>query len=738
MFAIVLALSLAVGVTAVLDRSLCGILLPTVILLVAGVVFSHPRRAYVLGAILLAGSLGAGRAFYTSTLYCVPWEKIPQETITVQACVDVIESAPHPKAILSITKSDIAGLTGKRFMTYNSLPANIVAGAVGEVTVKLSPVLGHANPYGWDKERYYFSENIAGNARIQKWETMTVPAGVAWIKAAQQHLAITIRKQLPNSPHQETILALLLGKAGHMSENARRVWQETGTAHLMAISGLHIGWVFWLVKFFFARLKCGRNIAYIGGIIVALGYAALSGLGVPALRATAMLGIMTLLLLFYKPIKASFAWVVVFIVILLWKPESALNMGFWLSFGAVGLLLLKGYGLTSKTLLTHTRIFVGMIPLTLFGFGQIAWISPLANCVAIPWVGFAVVPLIMVAAITNTWAPFVTKIALQITAFNIEGLTQVLIGLQHLGLHSWHASAYSLAWLVAITVWWLLRLPGSQLGLLIAGCTLFIPGSKPLFGHFSVEIYDVGQGSAVRVVTKNHQLLYDTGPKYGESSVAKTTFLPQLKRETAVLDSVVVSHKERDHIGGLSDVQQLIKVSAVAIEDCPHGKSWQWDGVRFTFWQYAAGKNANERSCLLSVRNETKHVLLTGDIGFAAEQYLVDTLGDNLKADILLVPHHGSRYSSGMAFLSKVAPQYAVVSAGCRNPYGHPHKDTVNRYKAAGSLLKATGIEGRIKFDIGHNSIKMESYRQENPQRWGLEGRDLWCHPQTFGKMAGY
>jgi competence protein ComEC len=259
-----------------------------------------------------------------------------------------------------------------------------------------------------------------------------------------------------------------------------------------------------------------------------------------------------------------------------------------------------------------------------------------------------------------------------------------------------------------------LRLPPAlrALGLPLLWPLLVWQPPRPSLGQFELVAADIGQGNAVIVRTASHSLLYDTGPRHGnDSDAGDRVLVPLLRALGERLDRVVVSHRDSDHIGGAASVlaqhpqaELLSSIDhghALAVlhthARCLAGQAWTWDGVRFDILHPAApayaarGLKPNALSCVLRITAAADaqgsvgpSALLVGDIERAQERALVQAGAARLRADLLLVPHHGSKTSSSDEFLDAVQPHIALVQAGYRNRYGHPAPIVMERYARRG------------------------------------------------------
>ncbi len=427
--------------------------------------------------------------------------------------------------------------------------------------------------------------------------------------------------------------------------------------------------------------------------------------------------------------------------------------GFWLSFGAVAVILFATVGRTQGParrmwsvfrLALHTQYVVtlGLVPLTMLLFSQFSLASPLANAIAIPVISLVVTPLSLAGAMLP--APLSAPL-LRLAHAGIEALAWVLEPLSALPLAVWSAPApapWVFCFAMAGTLWMLAPRgwPGRWLGVVAWLPLLAGQPTRPPPGQFVVTAFDVGQGMALLIETHGHRMLYDTGPAYSaESNGANRVILPYLKaRGIAALDAVVVSHSDVDHAGGALTLMGEIKVANVlsslwyqhpVVLAAPHhtrcagGQSWEWDGVRFEMLHPTTASyddpalKPNARGCTLRVSSAANSVLLAADIEAAQEVQLVERMPAKLRADVLLAPHHGSGTSSTQAFLRAVAPSLVVFQVGYRNRYRHPKAEVVQRYSALGVARLRTDQTGAIEF-ASENNLRPRAYRDSHVRYW--------------------
>jgi competence protein ComEC len=490
-----------------------------------------------------------------------------------------------------------------------------------------------------------------------------------------------------------------------------------------------------------------RKAATAAGLAVAFAYALLAGFAVPTQRTVYMLAVLAAALWWGRSISMSLALCWALLAVVLLDSWAVIAPGFWLSFGAVSLLLYAGsYRLGRPNWLKASVraqwvIALGLTPLLLALFQQVSIISPLANALAIPVVSLVVTPLALLGAILPVDA------ILHLAHAAIAGCMRLLQLAAEWPLAVWQQHApptWAIVAGVAGVVWMLLPrgFPLRWAGAVgLAPMLLLLP---PVLasGELQVAALDVGQGTAVVLRTARHTLLYDAGPKYSaEADSGNRIVIPYLRGEgVRRLDGMLVSHDDLDHSGGALSVLQNIPVGWLAAPLLPShalrgharrdlyclaGQDWSWDGVHFEVLHPAPTSYAddslkdNDRSCVLKATSPYGSVLLAGDIERLSEAALTESAAGRLKSDILLVPHHGSKTSSTPAFIEQVQPAAAVFTMGYRNRFGHPKPEVVERYQALGSHLYRSDRDGAVIFDLRNpDEIEAARWRQSAPRYW--------------------
>lgn len=748
---------------------LCQLLpnLPPTVWLAAFVVpplilFTLNKRLALLLAALLAGLLWAavvGQQRLADTLLS---ELEGEDVVLVGQIVSLPERGTERSRFLLETEQ--LSLDGQsypapslvRINWYKGAP-QLLPGQRWQLTVRMKRPRGMMNPGGFDYEQWLFQNGIratgyvraSGDNRQLESSEMALP-----VERLRYHLKQRLEGVLAGKGRAGIIQALAIGERSGINDEEWALLLATGTNHLMAISGLHIGLVAGLIYFLMLRLwrLCPRcslwlaapRAAAIAAILAAVSYAALAGFAVPTQRAMLMLGLVMGALFWMRPIQPSRLLSLVLLAVLLHDPLVVLSPGFWLSFGAVALILygmrgrLNPGGVWWRWGRVQWLVALGLAPLLLLLFGQAALVAPLANLIAVPWVGMLVVPLTLLGTVLlGLWETGGIAL-LQLAAWLTDLIWPLLSFLGETVPALKQAAAPWWAYVLALPgVVWLLAPRGWPLRW--AGVVPMLPlllwQPPPLApGEARFTLLDVGQGLAAVVETRNRVLVFDTGPRFRSGfNTGTAVVLPYLRQQgRESVDALIISHGDNDHIGGARAVAEKLpiarvltsvphKMSWVAHDLCRRGEQWQWDGVHFELLhpkKLVGQGRGNNDSCVLRVSAGGHSVLLTGDIELEAERELVASYGEGLHSDILVAPHHGSKTSSSERFVDAVAPRWVVLPLGYRNRYGFPHRSVSERYRGHGITMLDSSESGAISFLLGDGELVAKEYRREVQRYW--------------------
>jgi competence protein ComEC len=638
-------------------------------------------------------------------------------------------------------------------------PAGVHPGERWLFTVRLKRPHGSVNPHGFDYEAWLLERGIGATGYVrQRGEQKKIGARNSpgdRIERIRETVRTRFIAVLGETTSAGILVALAVGDQHAIDNEDWRLFSRTGVTHLMSISGLHVtlisGLVAALVSFGWRRsptlvlMLPARKAAAVAATLAAFAYTLLAGFGVPAQRTFFMVGAVAAALWFGRISSPSRVLALALLAVLLVDPWAVLAPGFWLSFGAVALIFYVSQGWSGEEswLAQWGRIqwaiTAGLAPAALLLFSQVSLVGPLANAIAIPAVSAIITPLALVCALVPI-EPLM-RFADLLTGW----LMQFLEWCDSLPLALWQ-QATPPVWAVCVAlagVGWLLAPRGIAsrwIGLLLFVPAIVAVPPRPPMGEVWITTLDVGQGLAMLVRTADHALLYDAGPAFGnDTDSGERIIAPYLRAIGSTrLDRMVVTHNDSDHSGGalsvLRDAEVLafrsslepgnpIVAAAPEPQRCTRGERWQWDGVEFAFTHpahedYASGMKINDLSCVLLIRNAHGSMLLTGDIEKAAEALMVERGGMDLRADVLLAPHHGSRTSSTAALLDAVRPGLVVVAAGYRNRFGHPRADVLGRYSAAGAKVLRTDLDGAVMVRLGSEGIQARGERTASPRYW--------------------
>jgi competence protein ComEC len=640
-----------------------------------------------------------------------------------------------------------------RLNWYRPFPNKINADERWQLTVRLKQAHGMMNPGAFDYEGWLFQQHIGGTGYVRTHQNnkRLALASPFSVDALRQSLIERIELHFADSHNLGLLQALTTGIRHNISDEQWQVLRLSGTSHLLAISGLHIGLAaaigFFCFKWLWSRrahnllLLPSKEAGAIGGFITALFYAAMAGFSIPSQRALIMVATLMLTLLIRRPTAISSILAVSLFVILLLDPLAILSVGFCLSFSAVAIILFISQNRFPSPrwqwAKIHTLIAFGLTPLLLLFFMQTSVIAPIANFVAVPVVSLLVVPLLLLGSLFLWLFGPVGIVLFQCADFLLGLLWPLLEFLATLPFSHWSSPTLpTLYWLSIMLGTVLLltprRFPAKWLGLFgLMPLVLYSP-AKPDNNEFWFSLLDVGQGLSAIIQTKNHTLVFDAGPKFSDSFNTGTAVVFPFLQQQGInhIDTLIISHGDNDHIGGalslvdevatntiLSSVPELLP----AAKHCIAGKSWQWDGVTFSLLHPNANDQGSENnlSCVLKVSTVDKSVLLTGDIEAQTERLLIERYGENLASTLIVVPHHGSKTSSSNAFIHAVNPEIVLFPVGYRNHYGFPKDDIVNRYNTKNRMLFDSAQYGSIQYRFGPKTVS-------EPILWRQQAKRIW------------
>lgn len=725
---------------------------------------------------------------------------LPQRHSGMQSFdAQVVRSIPEgvPATIrVSWRSSDWRGPYAAEDTERHEMP-DIIPGQVWRMALILKPPHGTRNPNGFDYERHTFANGVRAMGTVrgtpvllrdEPWHALNIMA-----ERARYVVREAMLPHLEGKRYGAVLLALVIGDQASVEARDWEVFNRTGITHLVSISGTHVTMIAslagLLVTALWRRLKykglflaehCPAQIAgTLAALFVAWLYCLLAGWGVPAQRTFLMLAVIALAYVFRLALASSRLLLIAAFVVVVMDPWAMLSSGFWLSFGAVAVLMAATGahgGLVRTTTTTawsrikatgweairlQLMISVALLPALAVLFHEVSIASPLANAYAIPVISVVVTPAALTAGLLavlpgmQNWAGTITELAhfvLQMMMVPTNWLADRAI-----------ASITTAAAPVMLTVLALCGLvvamapkglPRGVLGwVLIFPALMWIPG-RPSTGEWKAVALDVGQASAIAIQTSRHDFLFDAGVRYSPDVDSSVRVIWPYFRSRGIkkLDALIISHADIDHVGGLRslldklhveqsyasfsvdnwlrhEASQLGTADAVrrpnAITACGAGQRWTVDGVTFQFiWPLqgsysgirASSRERNDNSCVLSVQGRFHSLLLTGDIGAFQEKELVRRGLD--VHDVVMGAHHGSNSSSDIRFIQALQAQHVVAQAGSWSRYGHPHPAVIRRWTNSGAMFWRTDLDGAVLMDSRQQGLTLMGERQRRPRYW--------------------
>ncbi len=584
-------------------------------------------------------------------------------------------------------------------------------------------------------------------------------------------IAAAIKKAALSPYASSTLSALLIGNYADIDSTQWQVLRDSGTIHLLSVSGLHIVLVVMLFHFLCRRLVCfsvfplrywpADHWAGIASLLFATFYALMTGFSVATQRSLMMVFVSIVLRIVYVKISAPFLFLVSLFFVVMMNPLAVLSASFWFTFFATAILLMassnqiKNKGsvwrrFVVEPLRLQAVMFVMMLPVLLFVYGRVALLSLPLNLLAVPWVSFLSLPCAFFALLLLPFSESLASYLLQMAGWTLDIYWQTMQGILQIFVDKqWDVGGISLqVLLLSVIGMGVLCFAPRAMPLRWCAVLLCLPLFFPVNVKVSpdvaeVRVLDVGQGLAVMVRTARHVMVYDTGDKHSERFDAGRDIVATALRNAHVsnIDMLVISHADSDHAGGrsglLSEIAAKQKWSGTpeALHDdtylpCSEGMHWRWDGVDFRVL-YPLDSNIlkqekNDSSCVIQITAGGKKILLTGDIEKQAETLLLNA-NVNLKSDVLVSPHHGSKTSSTPAFLRAVAADTVVVSSGYKNRFHHPAALVSRRYQELGIRQFNTAEVGAVTVRLSAAGIQIENALCARAYFWRAERYNAHC-----------
>ncbi len=687
---------------------------------------------------------------------------LESKTLAVTVVVGTFPREQSGMVSLVVRPATARGLPARLRLTWFEPPVVPRLGETWRLTLRLRPPHGLVNPGGFDTEGWLFRSKIGATGYVVEdgRNYRVVGATGNGVHRFRRHVVERIERLLPRDDAAAVLMAIAVGARHRISNEQWDAYAATGTSHLMAISGLHIGlaaasvYLFsWGVLALLPGVRNCRDPAMLAALAAASAYAVMSGFAVPARRALVMLSTAVLLRWHRREGTPPGLLAATLIVVLLTDPLSVLLPGFQLSFAAVAILFATARQLVRvdpvaagarpatsmlRLWLVQLALLAGLLPMTVSLFDRFSVIAPAVNLLVLPIFNIATVPLVILGVLLDGALAPLGDALLGFAWMSVEAVLVLIRYAQSADWLTYRVAAPVPAALVMLPLLFVLLpqgWPGRRLAGLAVLCIVLVEPDRVPRACFDYHVLDVGQGLAVVVHTADRALLFDTGPAFRSGAdTAQRVVLPFLAyRGVDRLDVVVVSHADLDHAGGIASLLggtvvgrvlsgEPLEGMAHAREPCEDGDAWRWNEVDFRFLHPRANTpwRGNNASCVLEISAGDKRMLLTGDIESPVE-ILLDYRDKLRAAHVLTVPHHGSRTSSAEALVRATRPALAIVSASRSNRWGFPKENIVERWRRSGATVYSTASSGAI-------SQRLCAAGEPGPVAEARRGRSRYWH----------
>jgi competence protein ComEC len=629
-------------------------------------------------------------------------------------------------------------------------------------TGTIIPISEKRNPHDFNYKAYLRSQDISVQVKAEDLIKITPNEKIlAWVWWREKALDL-VEKNF-DAETAPIAKALLVGYKQDLDSESKSAFARSGLSHIMAVSGLHVGFIvapFWVIIPYFWTKKRGSIIGLGLLILLLVIYAGITGFSPSVMRASVMAGFLSFGKLFHRQNNSINLTAVAAVCLLIYNPEQLFEIGFQLSFSAVLIILLilpviqktlpywlqiRWYGKPLMVVIVSIVVQFGLYPLQVHYFGEISLVSPIANALFVPLLGI-VVPLSLIALLATAILP-IAGFVLNYPSLLFLGWMNDFVTMAAKWDWAWTTASIGsnlifIGWLFLIFMISAWQIPALKwkmgIGVLATLCLMLSlsVGKKIQPAKLTVTFFDVGQGDAALLQTPSGKnVIIDAGVWSPSYNSGKSVILPHLKAAgIEKLDAVFLSHPHADHIGGIIDLMEGIKIDII------YNSGYEYDSNLYQSYLALANKKAipiktliagdtvgldpamlilamgpegkrynsdpNEHSLVLNVVYGRSEFLFTGDAGIHQEQRLVEAYGGLLDTDLLKVGHHGSRTSSGIQFLAEVTPELAIISLAESNRFRHPHKEALGRLGSTEADLLFTSLERAIILESDGAQIK--------------------------------
>ncbi|MFL0809156.1 MAG: DNA internalization-related competence protein ComEC/Rec2 [Agarilytica sp.] len=643
------------------------------------------------------------------------------------------------------------------------------------IRAKLRRPRGLSNPGGFDYAAWLLSKRYAARGYVLSIEPIDASRDARekrnWLNINTEdvfHAALSnvegfIETKLlqKNDLKQEAFIrALLLGDRSQVTKPHWNILKNTGTIHLLAISGLHVGLLagfsFFLTRKVFlvfsllshySRLQtitAMRTLPAVSSVFLSGAYVLISGMGVPAQRAWFGVVVFYIFYLGGHKINPLRLLLYIAVIVVFSNPLVLTQNGFWLSFTAVTIILatmgFRNHQPNIVAVNAKTQWVLLGLCLVLFSCGlPLAPLGVVANFIAVPAIACVILPCLFLATVFSLFSGVIAGALLQFGDTTLHVIVVLLKALDTLDLSLYFSvnSVWSFVCIAVFTILFLMPRAFHTRSVSVILLVLFLLSDhKPHDDR--ITVLDVGQGLAVVVESGKETLVYDTGARFSESfDIGSDVLAPFLRyRNIQNVESVVVSHDDNDHAGGLNGLANTIDIEALYFNGAQQtnrvGETSGCNiGLHFsvgafnvtTLWPDASQDktySSNNQSCVLYIERPNFTAIFAGDIENDVENALLRRGSLPKDIDLLIAPHHGSNTSSSTAFLHRLRPKHVVFSTGYENRYRHPAKKVLSRYQTnTDAQLWNTAIHGAIELTFDkENGTRIASNRSKSSKPW--------------------
>ncbi len=651
------------------------------------------------------------------------------------------------------TEAAGSGEPARLRLSWYEATAIPLPGQVWRLQARIRCRSGLANPGAPDRELELLRQRINATGYIAAGSRPLLLADRPWqypVERLRARIAAGISAAVHSGDSAAVLQGLAVGARSSVPEQLWEAFAATGVAHLMAISGLHVTGFALFVLFVLRagwRLSTRPGRARIAAemtvvVIATTAYAVLAGASLPTLRTVVMVAIVASQRVLRRAMPVHMTLALAALLLVAADPLAVSSPGFWLSFVATAVLIAlidAGPGWLERGtafLRAQLTILLLLTPVLAAAFGRLSLIAPIANALAIPVFSCVLLPVILLAtALTALW-PGTADGIWQSLGSVLDACWPWFIAASRLAFAAWWPAAQPLALVITAgaAAFAALLIPLSGLRVAAGAMLMAIAlgqAGRPDADAWTLTVLDVGQGLASVVQTREHVLVFDTGPGWRTgSAAARVSLLPWLHAQgIRRIDRLVLSHDDRDHTGGASLLRESIPVGEFIVgpgvrgrdsaRPCRRGDGWSWDGVTFEVLHPSEREHGgdNDNSCAIRIAAPGGSALLLADPEADAEQEL---LSQPLAADVVLVPHHGSRTSSGPRLIAATGAGLAIVSTGFGNRWNLPAAAVIARWRAAGAIVLDTATVGAVTVDFAATpgGIRVRAERLATRRWW--------------------